>query len=260
MGGESRSMLLVVDIGNTQIVAGVFAGRTLRGSWRLSSRREMTADEFAVLLRGALAEAATEIEAAVMASVVPPLTEEGRRALQRLVGSEPLLVVPGIRTGLKIRTDSPQEVGADRIVNAVAALERYGGPAVIVDFGTATTLDVVTADGEYLGGVITAGARVGIDALSVRAARLPRVDLALPPRVIGRNTMDSIRSGALHGHAAMVDGLVERIEEELGSAVTIVATGGTAGIIAPLMKRVDHIDPHLTLEGLRLLFERNSPR
>ncbi|MDQ7006259.1 MAG: type III pantothenate kinase [Acidobacteriota bacterium] len=253
-------MLLVVDIGNTQIVAGVFDGKTLRGSWRLSSRREMTADEFAVLLRGALGEAAAGIESAVMASVVPPLTGEGRRALARLVGKEPLLVEPGIRTGLKIRTDSPQEVGADRIVNAVAALESYGGPAVVVDFGTATTLDVMTASGEYLGGVITVGARVGVDALSVRAARLPRVDLALPPRVIGRNTMDSIRSGALYGHAAMVDGLVERIEEELGETVTVVVTGGTAGIIGPLMKRIDFTNPHLTLEGLRILHARNSSR
>lgn len=253
-------MLLVVDIGNTHVVVGLFRGALLEQSWRLSSRREMTSDEFGVLLRGVLGAHVTEVSASVLASVVPPLTAQGGQALSALVGAEPLLVVPGVRTGLKILTDNPQEVGADRIVNAVAALSRYGGPAVVVDFGTATTLDVVTAEGEYMGGVIAPGPRLGADALSARAARLPRVDLSLPPSVVGRNTVNSIRSGVLYGHAAMVDGLIERIEKELNLSMQVIATGGTADILAPVMRRVDAIDADLTLEGLRLLHERNLPR
>ncbi len=252
--------LLVVDIGNTNIVAGLYQGETLRRSWRLSSRRDMTSDELAVLFKGLLDDDAERVRDGVVASVVPPLTAQVVAAVRALVGVDPLEVVPGIRTGLRIRTDNPQEVGADRILNAVAAHARHGGPCVVVDFGTATTLDVVTSEGDYLGGIITPGPRLGADALSARAARLPRVDLSLPPRVIGRNSVDSIRSGVLYGHAAMVDGLILRVEEELAMGVKVVVTGGTAPTIAPLMKRVDASDPDLTLEGLRLLHEFNRKR
>lgn len=252
-------MLLAVDIGNTQIVVGVFDDDRLTGSWRLSSRREATADELVVLLGGLLGERRARIDDAVIGSVVPPLTGAVVDALRRIGGGriEPLEVAPGVRTGLKIRMDNPQEVGADRILNAVAAHERHACPAVIVDFGTATTLDVVTADAEYLGGVISPGPGLGADALSVRAARLPRVDLTVPARVIGRNSIDAIRSGLLYGHASMVDGLVRRIEAELSTSLRVVATGGLSSVIAPLMQRVDAIDPDLTLEGLRIVHHRN---
>lgn len=251
-------MLLVVDIGNTNVLVGLNDGKRWVNSWRLSSRQEMTADEVLVLLSGLLGP--DRVDGGILASVVPPLTEHVREAVRRLTGIEPLEVAPGIRTGLKIRTDNPQEVGADRIVNAVAALALHGGPAVVVDFGTATTLDVITAEGEYLGGVICPGPRLGAEALATRTARLPRVDLNLPPRVIGRNTVDSIRSGLLHGHAAMVDGLVARIERELGQPVKVLATGGLADLLAPCLHRIDANDPWLTLEGLRLLHERNTAR
>lgn len=252
-------MLLAVDIGNTQIVVGVFDGAHLAASWRLSSRREATSDEIIVLLGGLLGEQKTRVSGAVVGSVVPPLTSAMLGALRHLAGGrvEPLDVAPGVRTGLKIRMDNPQEVGADRILNAVAAHERHTCPAVVVDFGTATTLDVVTADAEYLGGIITPGPGLGAEALSVRAARLPRVDLSVPPRVIGRNSIDAIRSGLLYGHAAMVDGLVARIEAEVGNSLAVIATGGLAPVIAPLMKRVDTIDADLTLHGLRIVYDRN---
>jgi type III pantothenate kinase len=253
-------LLLVVDIGNTNIVIGLYGEQGLIHAWRLSSRRDVTADEFGVFLSGLLQDRASRVRDGVVASVVPPVTSQVVDAIKGMLGAEPLLVAPGIKTGLRLRMDYPQEVGADRIANAVAALGRYGGPTVVVDFGTATTLDVVTAEGDYLGGIITPGPQLGADALSARAARLPRVDLAVPPRVIGRNTIDSLRSGVVYGHAAMIDGLVRRVERELDEPVRIIATGGTATLISPLMDRVDGVDLDLTLEGLRLIHERNRPR
>ncbi|RMF75222.1 MAG: type III pantothenate kinase [Acidobacteria bacterium] len=250
-------MLLAIDVGNTHVVIGLFDGERLLRSWRISSRREMTADELLVLFAGLLGEHVDGIDDAVVGSVVPPLTASLVEALHALTGSSPLEVAPGVRTGLRIRADNPQEVGADRILNAVAAHARHSGPVIIVDFGTATTLDVVTPDAEYLGGIITPGPRLGAEALSLRAARLPRVDLSVPARVVGRNSVDAIRSGLLHGHAAMVDGLVRRIEAEVGPARTVVVTGGLADVIAPLMERVDANEPDLTLEGLRLVHARN---
>ncbi len=256
-GRTTGAVLLAIDVGNTHVVIGLFDGARLVRSWRVSSRRDMTSDELLVLFGGLLGERVGEIGSAVVGSVVPPLTSSLLEALTALTGTRPLEVAPGVRTGLKIRMDNPQEVGADRILNAVAACERYEGPTIIVDFGTATTLDVVTADAEYLGGIITPGPRLGAEALSLRAARLPRVDLSVPQRVLGRNSIDAIRSGLLHGHAAMVDGLARRIEDEVGVVRTIVVTGGLADVIAPLMTRVDANDADLTLEGLRLVHERN---
>ena len=252
-------MLLAIDVGNTHVVIGLFDREHLVHSWRVSSRREMTADELLVLFAGLLGGNVHRIDDAVVGSVVPPLTASLLEALAKLTGARPLEVAPGVKTGLKIRMDNPQEVGADRILNAVAANARYEGPTIVVDFGTATTLDVVTADAEYLGGIITPGPRLGAEALSLRAARLPRVDLSVPPRVLGRNSIDAIRSGLLHGHAAMIDGLVKRIEAEVGDVRTIVVTGGLAEVIAPLMTRVDANAPDLTLEGLRLVHARNRP-
>ncbi len=252
--------LLVVDIGNTNIVVGLFEGSELTHSWRLSSRRDTTADEIAVMLRGLLGEHTASVEDAIIASVVPPLTAPMSAALREIAGIDALQIAPGIKTGIRILFDNPQEVGADRILNTVAAHTRYGGPAVVIDLGTATTLDVVTEQGDYVGGIITPGPQLGAEALSARAARLPRVALSVPPRVVGRNTVDSIRSGILHGHAAMLDGLVARVEEELGHAVKIIVTGGMAAAVAPLMRRFDAIDDDLTLLGLRLLYERNRSR
>ncbi len=253
-------MLLAIDIGNTNIVVGTFDGDTLVHSWRLSTRREMTSDEIQVLFRALLGEALPRIDDAIVASVVPPLTGAVVAATRAACGVEPLEVQPGIRTGLRIRTDNPQEVGADRILNAAAAHKRYPGTSIVVDFGTATTLDVVTAEGDYLGGVICPGPNLGLEALSARAARLPRVDLQVPARVIGRNSIDAIRAGVVHGHAAMVEGLVRRIEAELGAPAKVVATGGLAPLIGPLMERLDAIDPDLTLHGLLLLHARNRAR
>lgn len=253
-------MLLAADIGNTHIVVGLYDRDRLVRSWRLSTRREATSDEIAVLLRSLLGDAAARVQAAIVGSVVPPLTTNVIEAIRELGVERPLEVVPGVRTGLKIRMDNPQEVGADRILNAVAVHELYECPAVVVDFGTATTLDVVSCDGEYVGGIITPGPRLGAEALSVRAARLPRVDLTVPPRIIGRNSIDSIRSGVLHGHAVMIDALVRRIEDELDATVLIVVTGGLASVIAPIMQRVDVEDDDLTLHGLRIVHERNRSR
>jgi type III pantothenate kinase len=213
-----------------------------------------------VFLAGLLGDQVSGVRDGVVASVVPPLTAQVTETLHAMLDRDPLLVAPGIKTGLRLRMDYPQEVGADRIANAVAAQARHGGPTVVVDFGTATTLDIVTAVGDYLGGIITPGPQLGADALSARAARLPRVDLAVPSKVIGRNTIDSVRSGVVYGHAAMIDGLVRRVEQELGQEVRIVVTGGTAPLISPLMSRVDGIDLDLTLEGLRLIYERNRTR
>lgn len=253
-------MLLAIDIGNTNIVLGLFDGERLVRSWRLSTRREMTADEIGLSLRMLTAPLDARIDDAIIGSVVPPLTRPVADAVAEWIGIEPLEVGPGVKTGLRIRTDNPQEVGADRIINSVAAHRAYPGNAIVIDFGTATTLDVVTEEGDYLGGVICPGPALGAEALSLRAARLPRVDLQVPGKVIGRNSIDSIRSGLLHGHAAMVDGLVRRIEDELGRPVQVIATGGLATILGPLLARLDAVEPDLTLEGLRLVHARNRAR
>ncbi|MFN7966048.1 MAG: type III pantothenate kinase [Acidobacteriota bacterium] len=252
--------LLAVDIGNSNMVVGLFQGEQLVHSWRLASRRENTADEIEALLGLLLGSQRAEVSHSVLASVVPALTAPTSEAIARLTGSPPLEVAPGIKTGLKIRTDNPAEVGADRIVNAVAALSLFGGPAIVVDLGTATTLDVVTAAGEYLGGLICPGPQLGADALSTRAARLPRVELSVPGGVVGHNTVDAMRAGVMFGHAAMVDGLVSKIQEELGIKAKIILTGGLASTVAPLLDHYDVIAPQLTLDGLRLVWDRSRSR
>ena len=263
-------MLLVLDAGNTTITAGAYAGEDLSGPWRFSSRRERTGDEYALILRGLLAGEGLEpshMTGVAVSCVVPPLRTVLEGVCTRLFGSDPLFIEPGVRTGLPILTDHPQEVGADRIVNAVAALARHGGPAVVVDFGTATTFDAISAQGEYLGGAIAPGIGIAAEALFHRAARLPRVDLVRPERVIGRNTVASIQSGLVYGYAALVEGIAARIRRELhppdGNGVAVIATGGHAETIAAECSLVDHVEPELTLEGLRLIWHRNrsgSPR
>ncbi len=251
----SSEPILAVDVGNTHVVLGLYEGWTLTGAWRLETDPGRTADEYAVLVRALVP---TRPRGVVLASVVPPLTATFLDLCRRLWGTEPLVVGPGIRTGVRLRVDNPREVGADRVVNAVAAYRRYGGPTLILDFGTATTLDVVSADGEYLGGAIAPGVRLAAEALSARAAKLPRVELAFPPRVIGRNTIHAMQSGLLWGYVGLVEGLVRRAREELDAPqARVIATGGLASLLAPHLPCLDRVHPDLTLEGLRWIWALN---
>ncbi|MFA5027098.1 MAG: type III pantothenate kinase [Candidatus Methylomirabilota bacterium] len=253
-------MLLALDVGNTNTVIGVFEGTVLKVHWRLSSRRTGTSDEFGVFIKGLFDFAGLDfrgVDALILSTVVPtlqmPLEEMGRR----FFGVEPLVVGPGIKTGMPILYESPRDVGADRIVNAVAAYEGFGGPCIVVDFGTATTFDAISGRGEYLGGVICPGIGISAEALFQRAARLPRVEIARPGAVIGKNTVHSMQAGLYFGYLGLVEGLVARMRSELGGRATVVATGGLATLLLGGSGVVDHVDPLLTLTGLRLLYERN---
>ncbi|MGI8759187.1 MAG: type III pantothenate kinase [Acidimicrobiales bacterium] len=259
-------MLLAIDVGNTEIVVGLFEGRgeasELIDHWRLSSDVERSSDELALLvgqlvaLRGLRLDA--DITGVAMCSGVPRVTAAVRDLSARYLGLVPVVVGPGTRTGVPVLYENPREVGADRIANAVGALERYTPPIVVVDLGTATTLDAISADGEYLGGAIVPGIEVALDALYERAALLRRVALVEPHQAIGRSTEAAIQSGTLYGTAALVDGLVARMAAEIGEP-TVVVTGGLAPLVAPLCARVHHVEPWLTLQGLRVIFEKNPP-
>lgn len=254
-------MLLAVDIGNTQTVLGLFEGEALDGHWRISTNASLTADEILVKVTGLISLSGHEwadVDEVILASVVPRLTDAWAEVTAHACGREALIVGPGLKTGVPIRYDNPHEVGADRIVNAVAAYRTYGGPLVVVDFGTATTLDVVAADGGYLGGAIAPGVETSAEALFSKAARLSKVDLEAPARVIGTNTRESVQAGLVLGEAAMVDGLVRRVWQELGSETPVVATGGLAPRMAPLCETITHVDVDLTLTGLRMIWEINS--
>ncbi|MBL8611747.1 MAG: type III pantothenate kinase [Myxococcales bacterium] len=254
-------MLLVIDVGNTNIVFGLFSGDKLTHQFRVESSRGRTSDEYAVFLRQLLAMHGVPegaVKGAALASVVPPLTEPMCALVTKAFGIEAMVVGPGIRTGMALLVDTPREVGADRIVNAVAAFEKVQGPVIVVDFGTATTFDCVTPKGEYAGGVICPGIQISADALFTRAAKLPRVEIAKPAKVVGKNTVHSMQSGIVYGYVALVDGLVDRLVEELGYPCHVMATGGLARVIAPLSRTVREVDDELTLTGLRILFERNK--
>jgi type III pantothenate kinase len=263
--GERKSpLLLAIDIGNTNVTIGTFdyasgAGR-LGEHWRLSTHREQTSDELGVTLRALFDQAnldLRQVDDVIISSVVPPTLPIWERVAEKLFDREPLIVGPGIKTGMPVRYENPREVGADRIVNAVAALDLMGGPVIAVDFGTATTFDCVSDKGEYLGGAIFPGVVIAMEALFSRAAMLHRVELARPRSVIGKTTTEAIQSGMLFGYAGMVDAMVTRIRGELGAAARVIATGGLAGRIAAESATIERVEPFLTLEGLRMLFEKN---
>ena len=260
-------MLLVLDVGNTNTVLGVYAtdenglaGQSdLQADWRVTSTRTQTVDEYGVLFRNLFAMKAIDpaaIRGIIISSVVPPMDSTLREVCERYFGVKPMFIEPGVKTGMPVHYDNPAEVGADRIVNSVAAFEKYGGPCVVVDFGTATTFDAVSAKGEYLGGVIAPGIGISAEALFMRTARLPRVDIRKTAKVIGTNTVGSMQSGLYHGYVGLVDGILERVLEELGKA-KVVATGGFAPLIGTGSKYISDIDDMLTLEGLRIIWDRN---
>jgi type III pantothenate kinase len=254
-------VLLAIDVGNTQTVAGLYDGRGLRDHWRTTSIRTSTADELAVILRGLLAlrrRTFADVSATVISSTVPQLTAELAAMARSHLGHEALIVGPGVRTGMNLLVDHPPEVGPDRVANCVAAYRRFGGPCIVVDFGTGINFDAVSRSGDFLGGAIAPGLEVALDALAQRAARLPRVELRAPARAIGTNTVANMQSGAVLGCAGLVDALVLRFRDELGDAAPSVATGGLAGVVVPHCHSIDHVDPWLTLDGLRLIWERSD--
>ncbi|ABO48720.1 pantothenate kinase [Desulforamulus reducens MI-1] len=254
-------MLLAIDIGNTNIVFGVFQDKNLVDHWRLATDRNRTADEYGVLLKELFTLSKinmTSVEGVIISSVVPPVNGLLESMIKKYFKLDPILVGPGIKTGIPIKTDNPREVGADRIVNAVAAYSLYGGPLIIVDFGTATTFCCVTAKGEYLGGAIAPGIGISTEALFARAAKLPRVELVKPLSVIGRNTINAMQAGIVFGFAGQVEMIVKRMKQEIGTDVQVIATGGLAEIIARETTVIDIINPSLTLMGLYILYERNQ--
>jgi len=253
-------MLLVVDVGNTQTHFGTYEGGELVEHWRFATVRDSTADEIGAALRNLVELRGVELEqidSSIVSSTVPQLGPQWLEMTERYLGHEMLVVGPGFKTGMPLRYDNPREIGADRLVNAVAAYERTQGACIVVDFGTAITYDPVSAEGEYLGGIISPGVEISVEALASRAAKLPKVDLEPPRALIGKSTIEAIRSGVIYGFAAMVDGIVARLLEEMGEETATIATGGLAHHIVPFTERIDEIDDLLTLEGLRILFERN---
>jgi type III pantothenate kinase len=258
-------MLLTIDVGNTHTILGLFEGEDVIEHWRINTDARRTADELAVVLQGLIQQSPllghTDIDGIALCSTVPSVLHEMREMCRRYYGDiSAIIVEPGVKTGVPVRMDNPKEVGSDRIINALASVHLYGGPAIVVDFGTATTFDAVSAGGEYVGGAIAPGIEISVDALSARGAQLHKVELIRPRQVIGKNTVEALQSGIIHGFAGQVDGVVERMSKELAAdrtTVTVVATGGLAPLVINEAHSIDEYEPWLTLIGLRLVYERN---
>ena len=254
-------MLLVIDVGNSNTVLGLYEGEELRGHWRVVTTNYRTADELRILYAMLLSNAgfdSASVNGCCISSVVPQLNHALMQVGEDAFGVTPLMVGPGVKTGLRLQCENPKEVGADRIVNAVGALEEHEGPLIIIDFGTATTFDAVTANADWLGGVIVPGVQLSADALFERCAKLPRVEISTPPSVIGRDTTTNIRAGLTYGYAELVDGLIRRISKEMDAKPMVVATGGFAELAAEVGEGIDTVDPLLTLKGLRAIYQRNT--
>ena len=254
-------MLLAVDIGNTTIGIGIFEGKKLCKDWRIRTEREKTSDEYSIVLVELLRSHGLETSAVkgmVISSVVPPLTPVFLSLGQMLFGLKALVVGPGLRTGMPILYENPLEVGADRVVASLAAYDKYGGPCLIVDFGTATTFDAVTAKGEYLGGAIAPGIQISAEALYLKTAKLPRIEIIKPKKAIGKTTVASMQAGLYFGTIGQIDNIIAEMKRELGEVAKVISTGGFAEQISPEVKAIDHFEPHLVLEGLRLIYEKNK--
>lgn len=254
-------MLLAVDIGNTNIALGVFDGNNIVRHWKIRSDREKTSDEYEIILLNLLSMAhleAESVDSVIISSVVPPLTPAFENLSKNLLKIKPLVVGPGLRTGMPILYENPQEVGADRVVASVAAFDKYGGPAIIVDFGTATTFDAVSEKGDYLGGSIAPGIQIAAEALYLKTAKLPRIEIKKPKTAVGRTTVTSMQSGLYFGYIGLISNIIKEISKELGAGVKIIATGSFASEIYPDIGSIDYLEPFLVLEGLRIIHERNK--